>query len=253
MLGLKPLDPLDAEIGPPERGTILHRALERFVRTYPAALPGDATVKLTELIDAVFAEEETPKAVIALWRPRFIRAAFWFVEEERKRRDGIAESFVEITGKKVFHAPAGDFVLTGKADRIDRLKAGGGVLVDYKTGKPPTDSQVEAMLTPQLPLEGAILSCGGFADVGPLAPADLIYVRITGGVPPGEIRPLAADPAALAAEAAGRLKARIAKFDDPATPYDSRVAPQFAKGEGDYDHLVRLKEWSASGWGGEET
>jgi len=52
----------------------------------------------------------------------------------------------------------------------------------------------------------------------------------------------------MAEEAAARLLKRIAWFDDPATPYHSRVAPQSARYEGDYDHLARVREWAPSGW-----
>jgi ATP-dependent helicase/nuclease subunit B len=55
------------------------------------------------------------------------------------------------------------------------------------------------------------------------------------------------DAVALAAEAARKLAARIALFDDAATPYLSRVRPYRTDSVGDYDHLARVREWSASG------
>lgn len=251
ILRLKPLDPLDAQIGPLERGSALHRALELFVRRFPHELPGDAAMHLVSIVDEVFDELGTPKATLALWRPRFLRAATWFVEQERKRRATIAESFVEIKGERTFKGPAGDFVLYGRADRIDRLKTGGGVVLDYKTGTPPTDPQVLKHLAPQLPLEGAVLMAGGFKEIGPLDPAELIYVRITGGAEAGEFKTVKADAKDIAREAAERLARRIAAFDDEEKAYESRVGPLFAKVPSDYDHLARVREWSASGWSGE--
>ncbi|MGC9954670.1 MAG: double-strand break repair protein AddB [Rhizomicrobium sp.] len=251
ILKLRPLDPLDAEIGPLERGSALHRALELFVRRFPRELPPEAAVQLVAIADDVFDELGTPKATLAIWRPRFLRAAIWFVDLERKRRGAIAESFVEITGEHAFKGPAGDFTLYGRADRIDRLKAGGGVILDYKTGVPPTDPQVLRHLAPQLPLEGAVLMAGGFKEIGPLDPAELIYLRITGGAEPGEFKPVKTDAKEIARQAADRLAGRIAAFDDENKAYESRVGPLFAKREGDYDHLARVREWSASGWRGE--
>ncbi|MDE2265303.1 MAG: double-strand break repair protein AddB [Alphaproteobacteria bacterium] len=251
VLKLRPLDPLDAETGPMDRGTALHRMLELFVRRYPADLPADAAVRLAEIVDEVFRALAIPKATLALWRPRFLNAASWFVGEERRRRAGIAEIFVEVKGEHVLKRPAGDFTLHGRADRIDRLKAGGGAVLDYKTGAPPSDSQVLKHLAPQLPLEGAILAAGGFKDIGPLAPAELVYVRVTGSADPGLFRTIKADAMTIADEALERLARRIALFDDPATPYDSRVAPYRADMAGDYDHLARVREWSVSGWRGE--
>jgi ATP-dependent helicase/nuclease subunit B len=251
ILRLKPLDPLDAEIGPLERGSALHRALELFVRRFPRELPPDAAAHLVAIADEVFRDLGTPKATLAIWRPRFLRAATWFVDLERTRRDAIAESFVEINGEHAFKGPAGEFLLYGRADRIDRMKAGGGVILDYKTGAPPTDPQVLKHLAPQLPLEGAVLMAGGFKEIGPLEPAELVYVRITGGADAGAFKPVKTDAKVIAGQAAERLAKRIAEFDDEAKAYESRVGPLFAKYQGDYDHLARVREWSASGWRGE--
>ena len=251
ILRLKPLDPLEAEIGPLERGSALHRALELFVRRFPRELPPDATAHLVAIADEVFDKLGTPKATLAIWRPRFLCAATWFVEQERARRPAIAESFVEITGELPFKRPAGDFILYGRADRIDRLRAGGGVILDYKTGAPPTDPQVLKHLAPQLPLEGAVLMAGGFKEVGPLDPVELVYVRITGGAVAGAFKPVKTDAKVIAGQAAERLARRIAEFDDETKAYESRVGPLFAKYQGDYDHLARVREWSASGWRGE--
>jgi len=251
ILRLRPLDALDADVGPLERGSALHRAFELFVREFPHELPEGAAMRLIAITDDVFAELGTPMATLALWRPRFQRAAFWFVEEERKRRTGIAESFVEITGERIFKGPSGDFTLHGRADRIDRLRAGGGAILDYKTGTARSDDQVINHLAPQLPLEGAILEAGGFKEIGPLEPAELVYVRVTGAAEPGEFKIVKVDAKQIAHEAAERLARRIALFDDEKTGYASHVAPFRADTPGDYDHLARVREWSLSGWRGE--
>ncbi|MGA7712153.1 MAG: double-strand break repair protein AddB [Rhizomicrobium sp.] len=251
ILNLRPLDPLDAEIGPLERGSALHKALELFVRKFPHELPADADAQLVAIADDVFRDIGTPKAALALWRPRFVNAAIWFVDEERKRRAGIAESFVEIRGEMIVKGPAGDFMLYGRADRIDRFKTGGGSILDYKSGAPPSDSQVIKHLAPQLPLEGAMLAAGGFKEVGPLEAVELVYVRISGGAEPGKFRPINTDAGFIAREAAERLTLRIARFDKESTGYDSRIAPFRADSAGDYDHLARVREWSLSGWRGE--
>ena len=49
-----------------------------------------------------------------------------------------------------------------------------------------------------------------------------------------------------------RLLQRIAFYDDPAVPYYPRVRPFSTDSVGDYDHLARVREWSASGWAQEE-
>ena len=103
------------------------------------------------------------------------------------------------------------------------------------------------MLTPQLPLEGAILAAGGFPGLGKLAAEELIYLRFSGGAEGGEAQPIP-DVPELIAKAVAQLAARIAWFDDPATPYPFARAPlQRRDREGDYDHLARVREWSVSG------
>lgn len=250
ILGLRPIDPLDAEIGPLERGSALHTIMERFVLRYPA-LPPDAEIKLGEIVDEVFAELRLPKATLALWRPRFLRAAIWFVGEERTRRPQIAESFVEVIGECTFPAPLGEFTLHGRADRIDRLTSGGAAILDYKTGAPPSASQVKAHLAPQLSLEAAMLASGGFKGVPALSPEALFYVRVSGGAEPGKFCPIDEDAAVLAQQAMERLAKRVADFDRQSTGYESRVAPVRTDFVGDYDHLARVREWSSSGWSGE--
>ena len=246
VLKLKPLDPLDAPIGPLERGTALHRALELYKRKFPGAPPEDAVAQLMALADHVFEELAIPKSALSVWRPRFQNAARWFVDLECERADGIARSILEIRGARTFTAPGGDFTLSGVADRIDLLNDGNASILDYKTGRPPSTPQVRELLSPQLPLEGAILADGGFPGLGKIATEELLYLHISGSAEGGKVQPIP-DVPDLIAKAVAQLAGRIARFDDPATAYHSRVRPFSTTSEGDYDHLARVREWSASG------
>ncbi len=248
VLKLKPLDGLDAEIGPLERGSAIHRVLERFLKTCGAGIPANALDRLLATAECVFAEMAVPGAALAVWKPRFARAAAWFLEIERERQASISRSYAEISGKRIFSSPAGAFELRGRADRIDVLKGGGAAILDYKTGAPPSSRQVETLLAPQLPLEGAILAEGGFAEIAEHTAAELIYMKLAGGPVPGELRRVKGDIAALVEKSAEFLAARIAMFDDESVPYPSRVAPYRADIAGTYDHLARVREWSLSGW-----
>jgi len=221
----------------------VHEALEIFTNKFPGALPDDAVSQLDAIAADVFEKYRTPKSAQALWRPRFLRAAAWFVAEERARRAGIKQSLTEVESAK--WPVTKDFTVYGIADRIDLLTAGGAAILDYKTGKPPRPPQIKAFLAPQLLLEAAMLEAGAFEAAGKQTARELLYVWFSGGRDAGEIQPV---DLSLVAETVARLKAFIAKFADPGTPYRPRVAPYRADISGDYDHLARVREWSLSGW-----
>ncbi len=246
VLGLKPLEPLDAEIGPLERGRAIHSALERFLREFPSDVPDDYT-HLIRIADDVFRKANLPNVAKALWMPRFINAARWFVAEEKLRRENIAHSHLEVAGTRAFETPAGEFVLRGRADRIDVLNDGTAAIIDYKTGQLPSPKQVKQLLSPQLPLEALILADGGFSEIGKLSTSELIYIRFGGGAEPGEIRPTP-DVPDLIARAEANLRTRLADYSNADMPYLPRVMPFRADQPGDYDHLSRVGEWALAGW-----
>jgi ATP-dependent helicase/nuclease subunit B len=110
---------------------------------------------------------------------------------------------------------------------------------------------VAAGFSPQLTLSGAILMSGGFSKIGALQPMELAYVQLTGRRPAGVIRSALGEseaPLDAVASALDGLKAVIARFDDPATAYLSRTAPEKVKlYASDYDHLARVREWTSIG------
>jgi ATP-dependent helicase/nuclease subunit B len=248
VLGLRPLDPLDADPGAAERGAFIHKAFEGFVRAYPAALPERPFEALVEFGRSAFGEALAKPGVWAFWWPRFLRMAEWFVALEAERRQRLRLSLAECEGELAIEAPFAPFLIRAKADRIDYLAEGGLAIVDYKTGRVPEDDEVALGLAPQLPLEAAIAEAGGFAGVPPGRVEELMFWKLSGGAPAGEVSPAggaAADPAALAASARSGLARLVAAFDDPATPYLARPRPAAAPRFSPYAHLARLQEWSA--------
>jgi ATP-dependent helicase/nuclease subunit B len=269
VLKLLPLDPLDAEPGAAERGTLLHAALAEFAKAFPRDLPADAGEQLLRYGRQVFAKYAIFPGVAAVWWPRFERIAHWFAGEEAARRGDLKEIFIEQRGKLRLEIGGRPFTLSAQADRIERREDGAVVIVDYKTGEAPTFLQAINGLAPQLPLEAAIARGGGFAPVGENASvAGLEIMRLSGGTPAGEI--VSFDPAkaerdakklaerfhlvdcdGFAAFTRARLEALLAKFSEASTPYHSVPRPKWKGRFGPYDHLARIKEWSASG-GSEE-
>ncbi|MEE9544067.1 MAG: double-strand break repair protein AddB [Rhodospirillales bacterium] len=247
ILGLRPLDPLDADPGAAERGSVIHKALERFIAAHPGELPADPVGEMIAIGRKVFEEHLDRPGVRAFWWPRFQRIARWFVDFERGRRGGgQMTAATEVNGRLALAAPAGDFTLTARADRIDLLSGGGLAIIDYKTGQTPTSPQVECGLAPQLPLEAAIAGDGGFEGIDGEKIDQLIYLRLSGGRPAGEMKVLKLDVAETADKALAKLRKRIADFDNPEMPYRSRQVSMFESRYGDYDHLARVKEWTAA-------
>src|SRR5262249_12924737 len=147
VLKLKPLNPLDEDPGPRERGVAVHAALERFLNAFPAALPSDALTHLRAFGEEEFARVGATEAVLALWRPRFERAARWLIAYEREHRQRLSHCYVEV--KADLKLDTVEFTLRGRADRIDILQSGAASIVDYKTGRVPSDPQVKTLVSPQ--------------------------------------------------------------------------------------------------------
>ena len=247
ILRLKVLDPVDADPSAAERGSIIHRILDAFVREHPDALPPDAEVRLLALGRAHFEAAAARPGVLAFWWPRFERIARWFLDTEQARRPALLPLATEVNGVLDLEGPVGRFRLTAKADRIDRTEAGALEIIDYKTGAIPPKKHVTEGRCPQLSLEAAIAASSGFAGVDAAEIAALAYWKLSGAETAGEITQIGGDADTLAREAAAGLQALIARFDDPATPYHPVPRPALAPRWNDYAHLARHKEWSVPG------
>ena len=240
ILKLEPLDELDADPGRADLGMAVHATLDEFVHRYPRELPGEAEAELLTIGRAHFGALLSRPGAWAFWWPRFERIVDWLVSAERAHRIEIVSSLSECEGSLTLAARGGPFTLTAKADRIDRLAAGGFLLVDYKTGSLPQRREVERGYAPQLPLEGAILRDGNFGTVTG-APVALEYWRLSGGVPAGHRWSIVDDePNKLIESVLDRIRSLIDRFDDPATPYLAEPMPQWAPRFSDYRHLERV-------------
>ena len=176
---------------------------------------------------------------------------------DRTAAPRIAALAAEIRGKIDIPLDGTSFKLRGIADRIERGADGRYVIFDYKTGTARTEKQVRTGLAPQLTLEAAILRKGGFAGIPAGASvADVIYVLLQGGDPPGEPKPFKwkdGTPDDHADHALQSLTELARRFEDESQPYLSLVHPMWATHYGDYDHLARVKEWSSTGGAGDQS
>jgi len=173
-----------------------------------------------------------------------------------ERRSTITVIAAEIRGEIDIPLAEGTFRLRGIADRIERGPDGSYVIFDYKTGLARTEKQVRMGFAPQLTLEAAILRKGGFKNIPAGASvAEIVYVMLKGGEPPGEYKSIAfkeGTPDSQADRALERLAVVARRFDDESEPYRSLVHPMWTTHYGDYDHLARVKEWSSTGGTGDD-
>jgi ATP-dependent helicase/nuclease subunit B len=245
VLGLKALDPIDADADAADRGECVHAAMDKFLKAFPDALPDDALERLLAAGREAFAPLFARPSVWAFWWPRFERVAEWVVALERERRASLKLAASEATGATVLDG----LTLTARVDRIDR-GVGGLSIIDYKTGTVPTRKEVELGFAPQLAIEALILERGGFEGIAGKVEG-LAFWRLAGGSEPGreEAQRNVRD---LVKEAAEGLTRLVAEFCKPETPYLSIPSPRRAPRYSDYALLARVKEWSAAAERGDE-
>lgn len=278
VLGLQPLEPMQRPLGAADRGQLLHGVVEAFAKAWPRELPADPLAELVSLGGAVFAPLRHEPDVEGFWWPRFLQLVPAIAQWERNRRGGVAEVGAELRiSSELDLRGGGHITLSARADRVERLHDGRLALLDFKSGSVPSPRQVKAGLAPQLFLEAALAGLAPFlpiaeegagadstgrhgagapaaASYGPAEVASAAYVALKpdkGGLTVTSVP----EDGALAARASEHLAGfldMIEGFRSGERPFASRFAAQFMRFDGDYDHLARVKEWSAAGHDSDE-
>ena len=251
ILHLKALDPVERDLGPGEAGEAWHATLEEFSQEYSSGpLVPEAREALLSMARGRFAPLTADPAFAALNWPNIEKAIDFVLDFERRSRGDIGRVWVERPGEIIFPLANGiPFRLSARADRIDVLRSGGARLIDYKSGTPPSPKEVEVGFAPQLTLEAAMLRRGGFEGLPALEPRQALYLKL-GGAAGGAEKPAGGERAnigKLAERHFAGLKELLDAFACEKTPYLSRPFPKFAGRFLPYDHLARVKEWSATG------
>lgn len=246
ILKLEALPPVGRVPDAALRGTILHQALAEFTDAHPTKLPADPASDLLDIVRRVLGSYTGDPRVAAFWVPRLERFCRWFATEESARRARVSRTVGEVTGLLSISGLREPFVLTARADRAD-VTPDGLVLYDYKTGAPPSGERVARGFAPQLPLEAAIAERVGLGQLRPGPVARLVYVRATGGEPPGKEYDVAkGEVSAVAQRTLDELERLILRYDDPTEPYPAVRRPGFQYAFDDYAHLARVAEWLAA-------
>lgn len=249
VLRLRRLDPLNL---PPDvriRGTAVHKALERF-ETGDAAADADGLMSLLEFELRRGGEPEADLIALRDRRREVCEEYLVWRAAQQQQIDG--DPHTEIYGETALQIGADTFTLSGTADRIEKRVGGGLAILDFKSGKPPSEKQVRAGLSPQMPLQGLIARNGGYEKLGPNSVEALTYLRFGTSFEVREIgdanryAKLDALPIAdIIADAEAGLVRLLTAFSDPAHPYLSAPRPERVSYESDYSRLARRDEWTS--------
>jgi ATP-dependent helicase/nuclease subunit B len=240
ILGLKALDPLDADADAKWRGTAAHDVLKAWHEQ-----GGD----IEDVAQAVLSQHNPHPLMRALWQPRLLAALQWIAQQiaaEPEREVASVERWgkMEVDGVEIF----------GRADRIDRLADGTLAIIDYKTGGPPSGRMVEEGFALQLGLIGMMAARGGVEGLAAAEPAKFEYWSLgrsdrseTGfgyvsspvlegrkktGLPLEDFLP----------ETERYLRDAISRWIEGSEPFTARANPDLEVYT-DYDQLMRLDEW----------
>ena len=190
VLRLNSLRPLDEATDAADYGSLVHAGLHHFLAEHGTRWPADAAEGLRRAMARALAEADLREALAAWWAPRLERIADWVAALEAERRSvrPPVALVTEASGTLELERPGGLFRLIGRADRIERRREGGLAILDYKTGTPPSQKEVDAGLAPQLLLEAAMAEAGAFGEGIAGAAEELTYWHLTGGFHAGELR-----------------------------------------------------------------
>ncbi len=252
VLGLRKLEPLGSEPSARERGTMIHQVFEQFVARGLSFSASDAAARMLEMARDAFKGLDAIGERRDIWLKRFVRAAEQFLDWEHARHGTIASRAAESKGEWVFPALE-NFVLSGKADRIDQRTDGLLEILDFKTGGVPTPGDMKDFDAPQLLLEAAMARAGAFPGIAARETAALTYIKIGLGPAAFQVKPFSLRKDMSLEDAVTEIERRTQEHIETFLirdhlPMAARIKPRAESGRkprpGDYDHLARTDEWT---------
>lgn len=258
ILGLRDLEPIGGEVSSKERGSAIHSAME-ILPNWANGIPQNPKQTLLDefakqLKLAGFDGEELDDELTRLEATAELIAA-----NEIARLEQNINQYAEKWADYSFETKSGTLEVFAKIDRIDVHKNGDFEIWDYKTGTPPTDKQISALISPQLPVTAFILeNAGGFKDGETLC--ELGKLKTFGHIHIGNSNPAFKEysgyqgkgkPMLEVADLIDNTQTTLTKlfeqYSNSDMPYISKPRPQFSPKvnyEDMTDRLARRAEWA---------
>lgn len=252
ILKLRPLN----DLGNPSKaiiyGNVVHNVLSQIVQNDPYTEDKD---KILSLFKGEIQKTVLGKADQLFYLSQFEQMLPFFIAEQQEAKKQRTKSTTEIQGKIVLDKMKRPFTLTARADRIDIIPNQGAMVIDYKTGTPPSFKDVSKGDAPQLSLEALILSKGGFEGLAQQKIADLQYWHL--GRSPKKCSLIKGKNAPenfneFLNQTEQGLCHLIQHFEKETTPYEVCPVKTSSPKFNDYEHLARQQEWAHAEDEGEE-
>jgi len=236
ILRVRSLDPVDADHSAKWKGIAVHEVFEAWLKEDDCDPD-----RLVARARALLLSETIHPMLRALWQPRLMEAIRWIEEQEIENQ---ANGRRPLAAEKKGEATIDGVMLYGKADRIDRFEDGAIAIVDYKTGKAPSQKAVDEGFSLQLGLLGLIAEADGFEGITGRSRAheywSLSKYRDRFGKCVRPDKKMGPDDFL---EHAGRNFIEAArKWLTGDEPFTAKLNPAYSP-YGDYDQLMRLEEW----------
>ncbi len=246
ILSIKKLKDIDQELTAVDFGNFIHALLDEFNKKYENH--ENAAELLQKIGNEMLAKYYHSPALLAVWKPRFVKISEWILEFEKNRREKSLKIFSEIPGKVEMNLGNGKkFTLVGKSDRIEIKENSEFSLLDYKTGLPPTATEVRKAVAPQLLIEALMLTKGVFKqEIAKCKNGDLVYVRLTGRKNAGEIQiiDLKEELPDFLERFEKSLQEMLEFYFVQGSPFMAIPNVKNAPKYNDYEHLERLDDWA---------
>lgn len=243
VLRLRPLSPRRPEPDGRQRGQALHKILELWLTERLDPATPEARDALLRIAGEVLAPVPWASARLT-WLAQIEGWADWFLEGECRRQAVATPLRPEKEGR--FDVPGTGVLLTGTADRIDRMEDGRLILIDYKTGRLPSKQQL-LHFDKQLMLEAVMAEAGAFEGVDAAEVARVSHIGL--GADRKETQhdlrdggDVTLDPDTVLL----MLQKLLGAYNDRGQGYTSLRATEKQTDRFDYAHLARFGEWDLS-------